>query len=181
VFTTDGRDITPTPSDVVLEASKLVSPTLADALKGQSALMNKGASLALIMPSEIRELDPMPGSEYINAALSPDGTRIVFEVLGGGMHVLNLETGAIVDLGVGNRPVWSPALNRIAFMVAEDDGYTYTSSDIYVINADGTGRRKLSTTTSLMEMNPSWSPDGTRIAFDVYATGDVYIITIDPS
>lgn len=181
VYTTNGRDVVDTPSDVVLEASKLVSPLLADNLKDQSALLNKGASLELITPAEIRSLDPMPGSEYINAALSPDGTRIVFEVLGGGMHVLNLSTGAIIDLGLGNRPVWSPAGNRIAFMVAVDDGYTYTSSDIYIIDADGSNRRVLSTTTSLMEMNPSWSPDGTRIAFDVYATGDVYIITIDPS
>lgn len=181
VYISNGREVVSAPSDVVLEASKLVSPQLADLLKGQHALMNKGASLALISASDIRDLNPMPGSEYVNAALSPDGTRVVFEVLGGGMHVLNLETGSIVDLGPGNRPVWSPALNRIAFMVAEDDGYTYTSSDIYVINADGTGRRKLSTTTSLIEMNPSWSPDGTRIAFDVYAMGDIYVITIDPS
>lgn len=181
VFTTNGKDVVSKPSDVVLEASKLASPQLVDYLKDQSVVMNRGASLALITPTDIQSLNPMPGSEYINAALSPDGTQIVFEVLGGGMHVLNLATGAIIDLGSGNRPVWSPAGNRIAFMVAEDDGYTFTSSDIYVINADGSGRRLLSTTTSLMEMNPSWSPDGTRIAFDVYATGDVYIITIDPS
>jgi Tol biopolymer transport system component len=123
----------------------------------------------------------MPDSEYINAVLSPDGNKVVFEVLGAGMHILDITSGLITDLGAGNRPVWSPSGDRIAFMVAEDDGYTYTSSDIYLINADGTGRRKLSTTTTLMEMNPTWSPAGTRIAFEVYATGDIYIITIDPS
>lgn len=175
VITTDGQRLKTVPSDVVLEAAK----TTADL--PEIALLNMGSSIVMLGSDSERRLDPLPGSEYINAALSPDGSRIVFEVLGGGLHVLDIETGSIVDLGAGNRPVWSPSGDRIAFMVAEDDGYTYTSSDICLINADGTGRRVLSTTTSLMEMNPSWSPDGTRIAFDVYATGDVYIITIDPS
>lgn len=175
VITSDGQRLNSAPSDVVLEAAKLTSNL------PSHALLNQGSALMLLGSGDERRLDPMPGSEYINAALSPDGARIVFEVLGGGMHVLHIETGAIVNLGSGNRPVWSPSGDRIAFMVAEDDGYTYTSSDIYLINADGSGRRVLSTTTTLMEMNPTWSPDGTRIAFDVYATGDVYIITIDPS
>ncbi len=175
VYTSDGQRLNAVPSDVILEIAKLTSDLQSH------ALMNQGSALFLIGSDGELRLDPIPGSEYINAALSPNGSRVVFEVLGGGMHVLNLATGTTFDLGSGNRPVWSPVGDRIAFMVAEDDGYTYTSSDIYLINADGSGRRKLSTTTSLMEMNPSWSPDGTRIVFDVYATGDIYIITIDPS
>ncbi len=175
VITSDGQRLNTVPSDVVLEAAKLTS-----SLPSHS-LLNQGSALILLGNDGERKLNPIPGSEYINAALSPDGKKIVFEVLGGGMHILDSASGSITDLGIGNRPVWSPTGDRIAFMVAEDDGYTYNSSDIYLINADGTGRRVLSTTTSLMEMNPSWSPDGTRIAFDVYATGDVYIITIDPS
>ncbi len=175
VITSDGQRLKSVPSDVVLEAAKLTS-TLPS-----FALLNQGSALMMLGSGGELRLDPIPGSEYINAALSPDGNKVVFEVLGGGLHVLDTVSGSITDLGSGNRPVWSPLGNRIAFMVAEDDGYTYTSSDIYLINADGSGRRKLSTTTSLMEMNPTWSPDGTRIAFDVYATGDIYIITIDPS
>jgi Tol biopolymer transport system component len=175
IYTSDGQRLSSVPSDVVLDAAKLTS-TLPN-----HALLNQGSALMLLGGDGERRMDPIPGSEYINAALSPDGARVVFEVLGGGMYIMDIASGSITDLGSGNRPVWSPAGDRIAFMVAEDDGYTYTSSDIYLINADGSGRRKLSTTPSRMEMNPRRSPDGTRIVFDVYATGDIYIITIDPS
>jgi dipeptidyl aminopeptidase/acylaminoacyl peptidase len=50
-------------------------------------------------------------------------------------------------------PAWSPEGDRIAF--ARD-------ALIYVMNADGTGLRKL---TDGPDTKPSWSPDGTRIAF----------------
>lgn len=175
IFMSDGRTINNVESGVVLNASKVAAD------RPKAALLNQGSALILIDGVNVHSMIPIADAEYINADLSPDGTRIVFEVLGGGMHILEVGTGQLTDLGVGNRPIWSPKGDRIAFMVAKDDGYNYVSSDIYLVNADGTGRRDLTTTTSLMEMNPTWSPDGTRIAFDVHATGDIYIITIDPS
>ena len=41
---------------------------------------------------------------------------------------------------------------------------TVWNGDIYVVNADGTGRRRL-TRDSAEEFDPAWSPDGTKIAF----------------
>ncbi len=55
---------------------------------------------------------------------------------------------------------WSPDGTRIAFSVFQDG--------IYVMNADGSGRRRLTSSAmfnSVGDAQPSWSPDGTKIVF----------------
>jgi hypothetical protein len=92
--------------------------------------------------------------------------------------------------GVGKRPVartrpgaydaspsWSPAGKSIAYASDRAGGFP----EIWVINADGTGRRRL-TTNNLVDANPAWSPDGSRIAFERCCVGgnsDVYVINAD--
>jgi len=56
-------------------------------------------------------------------------------------------------------PAWSPDGTRIAFASAREGSF-----DIYVMNADGTGSTRL-TTSKVNDRRPSWSPDGTRIVF----------------
>jgi Tol biopolymer transport system component len=56
-------------------------------------------------------------------------------------------------------PAWSPDGTRIAF-ASSSTGNT----DIYVINKDGTGLTRL-TTSPKVDIQPAWSPDGTKIAF----------------
>lgn len=84
--------------------------------------------------------------------------------------------------GIDREPNWSPDGNQIVFVkLASQTDYT---GDIYIINADGAGMRKL---TSGGE--PSWSPDGQRIAYfstqfeplSPSVMGSVWIINSDGS
>jgi dipeptidyl aminopeptidase/acylaminoacyl peptidase len=61
------------------------------------------------------------------------------------------------------------------------------ATDVYVINADGTGLRRLTSTTGFDEEDPHFSPDGSQIAYfkqdaqlDV-AHGEIWVMRADGS
>ena len=67
-------------------------------------------------------------------------------------------------------PSFPPGAGRMAFVrstpVLESGFYQRESADIYVMNAEGTGVRRLTHADPYMSNDqPTWSPDGTEIAF----------------
>ena len=68
-----------------------------------------------------------------------------------------------VAAGSGSAPKYAPkVVGRISF-VSNRDG----NREIYVMNADGSGQTRLTNNTE-SDRDPSWSPDGRRIAFSLY-------------
>ena len=103
---------------------------------------------------------------------SPDGSTLVF-VRDGVMFTISTTAGATASrLGRGRSPSWSPNGAKIAFAKPERG-----SSDIYVMDADGSGARAI--TSGLEADSPDWSPDGTKIAFETVSaeTGESRIAT----
>jgi len=106
-------------------------------------------------------------------AWSPDGKRLAFWLGERGdeqIYLLDMQypdtqwrLTSAPDGAVD--PAWSPDGKQIAFTRRTADG----SSDIWVMNADGTGQRRIGAATAEREIDPSWSPDGTWIA---YSRGD---------
>ena len=139
---------------------------------------NKITVLDFINNSEYN-LEPIKDAEYINLSLSPDKMKMVFEVMGGNMFVVNIDGSNLTDLGKGNRPKWSSDSKKIIYMIAEDNGHEFTASDIYTINADGTGRANITSTDGIIEMSPSFSPDGRSIVFENFNEGSIYLMNIE--
>jgi Tol biopolymer transport system component len=120
-------------------------------------------------------------------AWSPDGRRLAFFSRRGNTHDVYL-----MDPDEGNQQMlvaapeawdplnasWSPDGSRIAFAV--DSNGQGKVGQVYVVNNDGTGLRRLA--QGLAGGFVSWSPDGTRIAFDANhddITADIYAVDVD--
>jgi Tol biopolymer transport system component len=114
-----------------------------------------------------REFMDYPGAG--RAVWSPDGQTIAFAD-DSGLYFVNADGSGQRDvtrqlrlrqLGLRQLPIWSPDGRRIAFVSDRD---VRCRGEIYVMNADGRGLRRL-THNRLADALPMWSPNGTRIAF----------------
>lgn len=70
-------------------------------------------------------------------------------------------------------PAWSPDGRKMVFESNLEGKYT-----LFVINADGTGLRRL-TSDSSVNTQPNWSPDGRRIVFSSNRSGNTELYTMN--
>jgi TolB protein len=97
-------------------------------------------------------------------AWSPDGRRVVF-VHKSGLHSAVLEVMHADGSGVTSVPNTGPDLGLPAWGGSGKIAFE-TSDGIFVIKPDGTGRTRLTHTLGWGDSHPSWSLDGTKIAFN---------------
>ncbi|MBK7630397.1 MAG: PD40 domain-containing protein [Ignavibacteriales bacterium] len=126
-----------------------------------------------------RIFEPIKDAQYISLSTSPDYSKMVFKVVGGNMFVISLDGTNLIDLGIGNAPQWSSDSKKIVFEITKDDGYNFTASDIFSVNADGTQKINLTNTNDKIEMNPCFTPDNKAIVFNVVEDGSIYLMNIE--
>lgn len=100
-------------------------------------------------------------TDCVYPVASPDGSKVAWVTPGTGVAVLDVDTGAVLQMQAPHdilyAPAWSPDGTVIA-VGARDWG----SWDIYLLAADGSNVLLLTKRTS-SEATPAWSPDGTTI------------------
>jgi Tol biopolymer transport system component len=141
--------------------------------------------------SDLRPV-PLPDSTATITpwSFSPDGTQIVYygyergDAADYGIYVSSADGSGVTDLTTTyldpvennqGEPVWSPDGRQIAFDNDSDDRST---QGLYVMNADGTGIRKIADGGF-----SSWSPDGSSLVY-LAASGDrndIFSVSLDDS
>ena len=116
---------------------------------------------------------------------SPDGSKLAFIGSDGfwDLYIVDatsLERTKITRTQGPGRASWSPDGTKIVFR----HGGQGSDLEIYVVNADGTGLTKL-TDNNYVDSSPTWSPDGSSIAFATQRHGkenqEIYVMNPDGS
>jgi TolB protein len=134
-----------------------------------------------------------PALFYSHPVWSPDGRTIYF-----GRYLISTDgSGARKLPNIPLIAVWSPDGRQIAFVANRKTGLpgpgaarSKDDSEIYVMNADGSGTRRLTHNVGY-DGEPAWSPDGRKIAFQskrgfvvgtgAQGNGEIYVMNADGS
>ena len=106
---------------------------------------------------------------WMNVDISPDGKTLAFDLLGD-IYTLPIEggeaTALMTDIAWQMQPRFSPDGQHIAFTSDEDGG-----DNLWIMKADGSAGKAVSSETFRLLNSPAWSPDGNYIVGRKHFTG----------
>jgi Tol biopolymer transport system component/imidazolonepropionase-like amidohydrolase len=155
----------------------LCVPT-ATAAQKSTPVPNDTATALVAEPARTLRFTTDEGT-WISLDVSPDGQRIVFDLLGdlyllpiGGGQATRLTQGMAFD----DMPRWSPDGQHIAF-VSDRDG----TDNLWLIAPDGSGLRKVTAEVNNSLSSPAWTPDGQYVVvrrFGPYPSAENYLTNV---
>lgn len=109
------------------------------------------------------------GDDLAAPAVSPDGTRVAYEVDAHHVEVVGLDGVAPVrlsgDVDFVADPVWSPDGSSVAWMEWDVPAMPWDASRIVVAAADGGSRRVVAGGDGVQVQQPRFAPDGRSLAY----------------
>ena len=135
--------------------------------KEEEEIFKKEEEEFTLIPVQITFLDDLIADPDWN----PDGSKVVFCIKGEEsptLHLINADGSGLTEIGPGFDPSWSPVEDKIAYEL---------NGQIYTMNSNGEDITKL--TTEYSSAQPTWNPNGTKIAYTYYGAGKPSIWTMN--
>ncbi len=122
----------------------------------------------------------MPSAFLVDAAASPDGTRIIYSTstglgLGSDTWLMNSNGSNIHHLfatpgngqAIAAMFAWSPDGKFVAFQMLADSPTPFLPASLWIMNTQGSGQRMIAQTDGGHGYKLAWSPDSSKIAYIV--------------
>ncbi|MEO6446652.1 MAG: amidohydrolase family protein [Gemmatimonadaceae bacterium] len=159
-------------------ATLLLLPTPGAQAQKSTPVPSDTATLLPITPERTLRFSTDEGT-WISLDVSPDGRTIVFDLLGD-LYTIPMAGGPATRLTSGMAwdcmPRWSPDGSRLAF-ISDRDG----SDNLWMMNPDGSGARKITAETDFALSSPTWTPDGNYLVvrrFGAYPSAENYLTNV---
>ena len=119
---------------------------------------------------------------------SPDGKRIAYATLhnkgnDADIYTIDVGGGGKSKVTTGGPPSYSPDGKRLVFSDLDKTSSKHPGDyEIYTVDARGGDKTQVTNTDNAYEFDPSYSPDGKKIAYTAYNKGnagsDIYTINV---
>ena len=145
-----------------------------------SSSQNDSGGIVQRNPFDVNELNRTADPTHFDPQWSPNNEKLTFlKPVEGNNHLYIMDLSSNSE---SNEPIllyknvspettysWSPNGKEIAFTSANN---SENNDEIYVINIESLGIKRLTINSNKSDRNPVWSPDGSRIAFISSKEGD---------
>ena len=145
-----------------------------------SSSQNDSGGIVQRNPLGVNELNRTADPTHFDPQWSPSNEKLTFlKPVEGNNHLYIMDLSSNSE---SNEPIllyknvspettysWSPNGKEIAFTSANN---SENNDEIYVINIESLGIKRLTINSNKSDRNPVWSPDGSRIAFISSKEGD---------